>query len=230
MAWPRPPRPFNPAYAPLKWRNFWSFGSGSLGDFVCHDFNVMVWAFELGLPERVQMRPVGYTDLEIQPQGEMGYFHFPARGTQPPLRVTWYGRELWPDRPAALPANFDMTWRGTLFIGEKGVIETDGAGGPPRLFPQALRTAYQPPAKTLPRSKGHHRDWLDAIKGGPPAGSSFELGARLAHRPPGRLVFADARQVHRVGCPEPKGPRPARSRGLHQGNVPSGLGSGLSGR
>ena len=27
--------------------------------------------------------------------------------------------------------------------------------------------------------KGHYRDWLDAIKGGPPAGSNFEVGAHL---------------------------------------------------
>ena len=38
---------------------------------------------------------------------------------------------------------------------------------------------YQRPAETLPRSKGHHRDWLDACKGGPPASSNFEYGARL---------------------------------------------------
>jgi hypothetical protein len=29
------------------------------------------------------------------------------------------------------------------------------------------------------RSKGHHRDWLDACKGGAPASSNFEYGARL---------------------------------------------------
>jgi hypothetical protein len=39
--------------------------------------------------------------------------------------------------------------------------------------------SYQRPAKSLPRSKGHHRDWLDACKGGPPASANFEYGARL---------------------------------------------------
>ncbi|HRZ92939.1 MAG TPA: gfo/Idh/MocA family oxidoreductase, partial [Candidatus Paceibacterota bacterium] len=33
--------------------------------------------------------------------------------------------------------------------------------------------------KTLPRSKGHHRDWIDACKGGPAASSHFEYSARL---------------------------------------------------
>jgi hypothetical protein len=38
---------------------------------------------------------------------------------------------------------------------------------------------FQRPPKTLPRSKGHHRDWLDACKGGPQPSSHFEYGAAL---------------------------------------------------
>jgi hypothetical protein len=38
---------------------------------------------------------------------------------------------------------------------------------------------YKRPARTLPRSKGHHRDWLDACKGGKPASGNFEYAARL---------------------------------------------------
>jgi hypothetical protein len=29
---PREPRPYHPAYAPVKWRDFWAFGSGAIGD------------------------------------------------------------------------------------------------------------------------------------------------------------------------------------------------------
>ena len=54
-----------------------------------------------------------------------------------------------------------------------------GWGGPPRLLPTRRNDSYQRPAKTLPRSKGHHRDWLDACKGGPPASGNFEYGAQL---------------------------------------------------
>jgi hypothetical protein len=36
----------------------------------------------------------------------------------------------------------------------------------------------KPPSR-LPRSPGHHREWLDACKGGKPAGSNFAYGARL---------------------------------------------------
>jgi hypothetical protein len=37
----------------------------------------------------------------------------------------------------------------------------------------------QRPVASLTRSKGHHREWLDACKGGPSPGSNFEYGAAL---------------------------------------------------
>lgn len=34
--------------------------------------------------------------------------------------------------------------------------------------------AYKQPQKTIPRVRGHHRDWIDACKGGDPATSNFD--------------------------------------------------------
>jgi hypothetical protein len=105
-------------------------------------------------------------------------YDFPARGNQPPVRVTWYDGGLRPVAPAAL-GGFPLPGRGVLFVGEKGVIQCDGAGGAPRLFPESLRAAAKP-AATLVRSQGHHRDWINACKGGAPASSAFAYGAHLA--------------------------------------------------
>ena len=68
---------------------------------------------------------------------------------------------------------------GVLFIGDKGKLLTEGWAGQQRLLPYEKTAAYKKPPKTLPRSKGHHRDWLDACKGGPPASANFQYGARL---------------------------------------------------
>jgi hypothetical protein len=54
-----------------------------------------------------------------------------------------------------------------------------GWGGRPKLLPGSRDKGYQRPKPTLIRSKGHQRDWLDACKGGPAAGSNFEYGAAL---------------------------------------------------
>jgi hypothetical protein len=68
---------------------------------------------------------------------------------------------------------------GILFIGERGMITCAGWAGMPRLLPLSLHTEYKRPEKTLPRSKGHHTDWLAACKGGPPASGNFEYSAHL---------------------------------------------------
>ncbi len=38
---------------------------------------------------------------------------------------------------------------------------------------------YKRPAKTIPRSPGHHQEWINACKGGPPAGSNFDVAGPL---------------------------------------------------
>src|SRR5204863_2914207 len=78
---------------------------------------------------------------------------------------------------AGLPEKEKWPSRGVLFVGERGMMLCGGAGGKPRLL--APLDASKPPAPTLPRSPGHHREWLDACKGGKPAGSNFAYGARL---------------------------------------------------
>jgi len=176
---PRETRPYHPAYAPVTWRDFWAFGSGSLGDFGCHDMDAAVWALGLKHPTTVEGRPAGPTNTEITPFGEIVYYEFPARGQHPPVRLTWYDGGLKPPVPDELPKGSALPGRGILFVGEKGKMLCDGAGGACRLVPYARTSQYKKPEKTIPRSKGHHRDWLAACKGGTPASSNFEYGARL---------------------------------------------------
>ncbi|HUR59883.1 MAG TPA: Gfo/Idh/MocA family oxidoreductase [Opitutaceae bacterium] len=174
---PREPRAFNTAYFPVSWRDFWTFGTSAMGDFGCHDLDAACWAFDLQPPTRVEALAVGPTDDEIAPHGSTIFYDFAANGAQPPIRLTWYDGGVRPRAPELL-GKFPLPRRGVMFVGEKGVIQCDGAGGAPRLFPESLRTAPKP-AQTLKRVAGHHRDWLDAIKGGDAAGSNFEYGARL---------------------------------------------------
>src|SRR5690606_35086920 len=69
--------------------------------------------------------------------------------------------------------------RGVMFVGDRGAMITGGAAGQWALLPASKFQGFTKPAPTLPRSPGHHREWLDACKGGKPAGSNFEYAARL---------------------------------------------------
>jgi predicted dehydrogenase len=176
---PRDARPFHKAYAPVAWRDFWAFGCGALGDFGCHDLDSATWALELEAPIRVEASSAGYSDSEIAPYGSIVHYQFGPRGDLPPIDVTWYDGGLKPMTPDALPTGTLLPNRGVLFVGDKGVLLCGGAGGPPTLLPADRAASFSPPAPTLERSKGHHRDWVDAIQGGPAAGSNFSYGARL---------------------------------------------------
>ena len=39
---------------------------------------------------------------------------------------------------------------------------------------------FVPPPKTLPRSIGHYREWIEAMKGGPPPAANFEFEGPIA--------------------------------------------------
>jgi hypothetical protein len=176
---PRDYRPYHPAYVPVAWRDFWTFGCGALGDFGCHALDSAVWAYELKAPETVEAYPAGFMSDVIAPYGETCVYKFPAQGKRPPMTVNWYSGGLQPARPDYLPEGINLPSRGVLFVGEKGIIQCDGAGGAVRLFPNELRKSYIKPEKTIPRSNGHHKDWIDAIKGGAPASSNFDYASRL---------------------------------------------------
>lgn len=175
---PREMRDYSNAYHPVTWRDFWQFGTSAMGDFGCHDMDAATWALDLQPPTRIEALAVGATDDEIAPHGSMIFYDFEARGGQPPVKFTWYDGGLRPRAPEAL-GKFALPRRGVMFIGEKGVIQCDGAGGAPRVFPETLRASVVKPAQTIRRVAGHHRDWIDACKGGEPASSNFGYGARL---------------------------------------------------
>ena len=96
----------------------------------------------------------------------------------------WYDNGLKPAMPLGVDPD-DPRQRlgdghdGLLLVGDKGIITCAGWSGMPRLLPMELHRSYTRPAKTLPRVAGHHADWLQACKGGTPACSNFDYGARL---------------------------------------------------
>ena len=182
---PREMVPYHSAYAPVAWRDFWQFGCGAMGDFGCHDLDSAVWALQLSTPTAIEIRAAGITDDAMIPFGEQGVFEFagasingPGKPTGP-VQVHWYSGGLRPPRPDGLPANDKLPARGVMFVGSDGFMVCGGAGGTPTLYPESRRDEFEVPEPSIPRSAGHHRDWVDAIRGGKPASSHFGVAAAL---------------------------------------------------
>ena len=64
---------------------------------------------------------------------------------------------------------------GMLLVGDSGKILCGFEGDHPQLIPEAKMKEFKEPPKTLPRSAGFYREWLDACKGGPAPSASFEF-------------------------------------------------------
>ncbi len=194
---PSPSRPYHPAYLPFIWRGWWDFGCGALGDMGCHMLDPVVWALRLGPPDTVEASsvklntaatplgteiPGGKVHPETTTAAALVRWTFPARDGMPPAEVRWYDGGLMPPRPEELEPGRKMGDNdgGVLFVGDKGKLMCGCYGSDPQLIPESRMKAYKQPPKTLPRSVGHYKEWVQACKGGEPAGSNFNYAGPLA--------------------------------------------------
>jgi predicted dehydrogenase len=175
---PAPSRPYHPAYAPYNWRGWWDFGTGGIGDMGCHNLDPVFWALKLGCPVSVEASSCECTN-EVTPHASVVHFEFPARGDMPPVKVHWYDGGIMPERPEELEPDKKLDGDGTLFVGDTGKLLIDGWSRNPRLIPGTTMEAYTPPPKTVPRSKGHHRDWINACRGDGQPSSNFDVAAPM---------------------------------------------------
>ncbi|MBN2455080.1 MAG: Gfo/Idh/MocA family oxidoreductase [Sedimentisphaerales bacterium] len=173
-------RPYNPAYLPLKWRAWCDFGTGVLGDQACHTIDIPFWALNLGYPSSVEASSTE-VNSETYPKASIVYYKFPARGKMPAVNLTWYDGGLMPPRPEELEPGRRMgnEYGGVIFIGDKGKLICGTYGQGPRLIPESKMREYKRPPKTLPRSKGHYKDWIGACKGSEIASANFDYGGPL---------------------------------------------------
>jgi predicted dehydrogenase len=202
---PAPARPYHPTYQPANWRRWWDFGCGTLGDMACHYMDLPFWALDLRYPTSVESEgpPV---HPETTPEWMIVKYEFPARGTQPPVALTWYDAGKRPKQFAEkkLPEWGD----GVLFVGEKGMLLADYDRKV--LLPEETFRDFKAPEPTIPNSIGHHAEWIAACKDGRPTTCNFDYSGALteavllgnaAYRL-GRKIDWDPVKLEARGCPE----------------------------
>jgi predicted dehydrogenase len=153
---------------------FWDFGGGTLGDFGCHHLDLSFWALDLRHPTAVEAR--GPAPDPVHPPDELQVdYDFAARGGMPPVRITWvHGAK----RPAVWEELGAPKWgNGTLFVGDKGLLVADYSKY--QLLPQERFAGFAPPPPSIPKSIGHHEEWIQACKEGTPTLCNFDYGGAL---------------------------------------------------
>jgi hypothetical protein len=92
----------------------------------------------------------------------------------PPCKLVWYDGGLRPPRPEGLPEGTQMGDNGRLLVGEKGFILGNA------VYPESRAKEVGEIRSAIPRSVGHYREWIEACKGGGPAGANFDWAGPLA--------------------------------------------------
>jgi len=178
---PAPERPYHPCYVPFAWRGWWDFGTGVLGDIGCHQLSSTFKALKLGHPVSVEACSSNHqcppeVTSETAPVSSVTRWKFPAEAGRPPVTVTWYDGGMKPERPEELePGRKFAEGDWLMIVGDKGRILDH------RLIPESRAKEVGKPPQVLARSPGHYQEWINACKGGPPAGSNFpDHAAHLA--------------------------------------------------
>jgi predicted dehydrogenase len=163
-----PKRPYHPTYHPRAWRGWFDFGTGALGDMAVHNIDPAFYAMDLGAPVAAEAK-TSKMPRESYPLWQIITWEFAARSGRPAVKARWYDGGKMPPRPDDLDKGYKLFDNGIYFVGDKGTILCGGWSGMPRLFPKSRRDSFTPPPKTIPRSKGHRAEWVEACKAGKPA-------------------------------------------------------------
>ncbi|MSR28496.1 MAG: Gfo/Idh/MocA family oxidoreductase [Phycisphaerales bacterium] len=177
-----PLRPYKTdVYAPFRWRGFFDFGTGALGDMACHFMDAPFLGLTMGTPIGVRGNSEGLTDDEF-PNSETVTITF-AGGeyANRTLPLTWYdgGRLPNPSVSPHLPAGIDLGKISPdgciLAVGTEGTIIIP-CSGTPQAYPTARAAEFIAPAMT---DYNHWHAWVDAILGKGKTIANFDLASEV---------------------------------------------------
>jgi len=207
---PSPFHPYNPGYVGscLKWNRFWDFGSGQIGDMGSHMMDLAYWALELRFPTTCEATGTPLS-TDTCPQWLKASWDHPANDWRPAIKVHWYDGGKKPGMPMNV-FDREKMFKGLLFRGDKGWLLADY--GYRMLRPNGDLTYYKPPKREelIPRSPGHHKEWIIGCKTGKPTLCNFDYsGALIEHNllalaayRVGKKLEWDAKKLKATNCPE----------------------------
>ena len=210
---PSPFHPYNPGYVGgcLKWNRFWDFGSGQIGDMGSHMMDMAFWALDLGIPTTCKAEGSEPRSEATCPIWLTAEWDHPANDWRPAVKAYWYDGGKKPGMPSKV-FNRDGMFKGVILKGDQGFLLCDYDYR--ILMPtKGDMTHYKAPQSEkdlIPKSKGHHAEWIEAAKTDKKTTCNFDYaGAMIEHNllalvayRVGKPLEWDSKNLKATNCPE----------------------------
>lgn len=195
---PAKERAYHPVW--MQWAGWRELGTGALGNWGSHSANMVfkglridsLWYADPATAPRIRFTgEVAAIEPDRFPEWERVRYEVPARGDMPPVTVHWINGPTAPGAKETLESLAgDLDWgdkkekkwadhAGCIVTGPEGTIQATSHNMSFNLLPREKFEGFGGPPQTLPRSTGHEREWLEAVKGGPQPMSHFGYSGPL---------------------------------------------------
>jgi hypothetical protein len=181
-------RPYSKAYLPFKWRGWWDFGCGAMGDMACHNMDPAFWIFKLGLPTSVVARASAPAGVAYPAWSVIDYTFGPTPALPQGVKLTWHDGQKMPDAPPGTDPKLKLQNNGCMVVGSKLTAVGGSHAGAPRVIAVGetfdAATVGEAAKHWQDRQKGlpgtdHYGQWVRAASARDPkaTGSRFEYAA-----------------------------------------------------
>jgi predicted dehydrogenase len=191
---------YHPLYHHFKWRGWWNFGTGALGDMGCHLIDPAFNVLDLGYPTEVEcsVGQVFIKDWEPEyipegcPPSSLVQIKFPpSKRNNNPVTMYWYDGGLRPPHPEWIPADDPLgepsSNNGVIIIGTEGVMTCGAYGVGAKIYKKNGDVINLPKEKSnishMPEY-GHQISWTEACKAGFGSDEHKELGGNFDYAGP----------------------------------------------
>jgi len=180
--------PYSSKYMPGRWRGWFEFGCGTLGDWACHNMDAPYAVWQLDCPRRIEIQSSGPKKLSFPETADITFI-FPSAPSRGEFKLHWHqGPKNSFPRPVELDKEIEVQEGGTLIRGSKATVIMGTHAGTPRVIPELKMREL---ASTIPKvglkRSNHWNNWLLAIKGQEICRSNFAYGGRLTET----MLFAN---------------------------------------
>ena len=175
-------------YHPGNWRKRLEFGTGTFGDMGCHILDPVFGALGVGNPLSIRSELPGPNDYNWSLDVQVKYVFPGTEYTSETVSLTWYNGDVRPPASVLRAVNrrltppkqkfnaaTDLSFQGSIYIGEKGVMYSPYVDRPV-LLPADRYAEFKMPGI---QGDNHYLQFVEAVRGNGQTSTPFSYSGPL---------------------------------------------------